>query len=154
VILVFECDNDHLFALVDPEGWDGGLKVTCPVCAAPVRVLDREVRIDPREMGGDIAGPGGPFDQGGVVVDTRHAILVDRLDVARIDDWNNADAYALLVEGRINRSTDRAKVMLTGDLDCLASFVTEIHGVAQRAHKTGEFMARCERRWKEMPHKP
>lgn len=32
---------------------------------------------DPRRIPGGMAGPGGPHDVGGVVLDARHAVLLD-----------------------------------------------------------------------------
>jgi hypothetical protein len=75
---------------------------------------DRDPRMtDPRELGGDIAGPGGPFDHGAVLLDASKAIHVDFQEVCKIDAEHGARgqlAFALLVEGRINQSQDRAKV--------------------------------------------
>lgn len=154
MIAVFECESDHRFALVDPEAWDPDLMVKCPVCEGPVHILDREIRVDPREMGGDMPGPGGSFDRGGVVVDTRNAILVDNTWFAHVDDWSHLNpdgVYAILVEGRINRTTDRAKVMIIGDIDYLGTLIANIHGVAARMGKSQELHEAAEREWREMP---
>lgn len=153
MILPFECDEGHRFGLVYVAERDDDEVVSCPLCQGPVNVLAETVRLDPRELGGDISGPGGPFDFGQTVIDARHAVLMDYLDVVRIDDWSaDEEAFALLIQGRIHRTIDRASVMVACNLDALASIVTEIHGVAQRAHQSQEFMALCEKRWREMPH--
>jgi hypothetical protein len=110
---------------------------------------------DPRELGGDIAGPGGPFEHGGVLLDASKAIHVDFQEVCKIDAEHGARgqlAFALLVEGRINQTQDRAKVMCIESLDGLAALVTEINGVAERAGVHDEFLALCDARWKAMPH--
>lgn len=111
---------------------------------------------DPRELGGDIAGPGGPFDSGGVVLDASKAILVDYQEICKVDEgFRGQLGFALLVEGRINQTEDRAKVMLFESLDGLAALVTEINAVTQRASPLihEEFRRLCDERWKEMPHK-
>ena len=97
---------------------------------------------DPRGLGGDIAGPGGPFDQNAVVVDMRNAVLMERQEVALVavgrgGAWDKA--LALLLEGRINKTTDRAKVLYLLGPDAAAALVTELVGVCQR--EGGEFAA-------------
>jgi hypothetical protein len=114
-----------------------------------------ETMTDPRGLGGEIAGPGGPFDGGNVVIDASNAIIVDYQEICKIDPNQGARgqlAFALVVGGRINQTQDRAKVMCIEGLDGLAALVTEIHGVAERAGVTKEFMEACEKRWKVMPH--
>jgi hypothetical protein len=106
---------------------------------------------DPRELGGDIAGPGGPYDHGAFVIDSRRAILMDALDVVKVDHQSNADALALLVQGRINKSTDRARVMVLGDLDLAAAFITQLHGLAHRMGRQDELHRLCAERWERMP---
>lgn len=109
---------------------------------------------DPRELGGDIVGPGGPFDRGGVLLDMSKAIHVDYQEVCKIDPRGARGqlAFALVLEGRINQTQDRAKVMCIESLDGLAALVTEANGVAERAGVLDEFMALCDARWKAMPH--
>jgi len=139
---------------------------TAGVPALAAEVLDRypgwtdREQTDPRELGGDIAGPGGPFEHGGVVLDASRAILADEVDVAKVDPDAGArghdETFAILVGGRINQTQDRGKVMMFGDLDLFASLITEMHGVAERA---GVDYARrlrdlCVERWAKMPHPP
>jgi hypothetical protein len=108
---------------------------------------------DPRELGGSIGGPGGPFDEGGVVIDATKAILVDHQTVSQVDKGvRDQMAVALLAEGRINQSEDRASVVLLLSMDGLAALVTEIHGITERAGYHAEFKRICNERWKEMPH--
>lgn len=112
---------------------------------------------DPRELGGAIAGPGGPFDFGQSVIDASRALLVDSQDIAKIDPEKGArgqEAFAAVFSGRINQTPDRASVMLMGDLDFLAATITEMHGVAERAGLQKRLHELCEQRWREMPHRP
>jgi hypothetical protein len=107
---------------------------------------------DPRDLGGDIADLGGPHDHGQVVIDTRRAILMDRLEVAKVDNPSDGrELVAVLIGGKINQSPDRAKVMLLGDLDMLASFITEAHGLARRMGTGAELERLCVERWERMP---
>jgi hypothetical protein len=108
---------------------------------------------DPRELGGDIAGPGGPFEHGQVVLDASKALHIDFQEVCKIDEGARGQlAFALLLEGRINRTDDRAKIMCIESLDGLAALVTEINGLADRAGVTAEFKRLCDERWAKMPH--
>lgn len=124
-----------------------------------IRELVADTVDDPRKLGGEIAGPGGAMDFGGVVLDARHAILVESQEVCKVDPEHGArgndEMFAFLFAGRINQTIDRAKVMLFGDLDFMAAIVTEIHGVAERAGP--EYQRKlhrlCEDRWREMPHR-
>jgi hypothetical protein len=109
---------------------------------------------DPRDLGGTFSGGDDPFGQGDVLIDARHAILAEHLDVCKVDRERGArgqDAYAVIVSGRINQTQDRARVMFFGDLDWLAALVTEIHGVIERSGVHDEFLALCDARWKAMP---
>jgi hypothetical protein len=106
---------------------------------------------DPRDLGGDIAGPGGPHDFGGVVLDASKALIVDYQEVCKIDEGARGRlGFAVLVSGRINQSEDRAKVMLFESLDGLAALVTEIHAVAERAGVGVELYKLCGERWQKL----
>lgn len=85
---------------------------------------------DPRKIPGGIAGPGGPHDRGGVVIDTRHAVLLETVDVSTLDE---ANAIAMSLGGRINRSKDRANVLFLFGTDGAAAIVTELIALMGRA---------------------
>lgn len=107
---------------------------------------------DPRNLHGDISGPGGPHDEGGVVLDATKAILLDMQMVARIDQGaRGQEAFALLLGGRINQTADRAQVLFMAPLDGFAALITELHGVARRAGRGDELARLCAERWEEMP---
>lgn len=100
----------------------------------PIR---RHSTSDPRKLSGDIVGPGGPHDVGAVLVDTRNGILLDSTTVSTIDDEESGQsAIALLLGGRINRSTDRAQVLFMFGTDGLAGIVTELMALLARANGT------------------
>lgn len=129
---------------------------TCPVHgegASCMRVFIPAPQLtDPRELGGSVAGPGGPMDEGAFIIDSRRAILMDSLEVVKVDDSSGMDALAMLAGGRINRSEDTARVMFLGDLDMLAAFITEAHGLAERMGRQDELHGLCRARWERMPH--
>lgn len=107
---------------------------------------------DPRDLGGGISGPGGPFDYGGVVVDSRRSVLMEHVNVAQVDNPSDGRTFwAMALEGRINRSPDRAEVLYLFDVDGAAAIITELHGLAARAGRADELNEACKRRWDEMP---
>jgi hypothetical protein len=145
---------------------DGSVILEAPTCAGSpalgtthgrrqmraVTALIEAAPIDPRELGGAVSGPGGPFDEGQVIVDTSRAILQDHLEVVKIDNPSDGrEIVAVLISGRINRSIERADVMVMGDLDMLAAFITQAHGLAERMGRQDELHDLCRRRWAEMP---
>jgi len=116
---------------------------------------------DPRRLGGDIAGPGGPYDTDGVVVDTTNAVLLDNTTVSLVGVQRNGEpdetAVSLLLEGRVNQTHDRARVLFMTNADGVAALVTDLLALAKRAERTGtpELAAELRRllgeRWDEMP---
>ena len=151
--LTFDCENGHRFAIVvTDEMLD--YEVACPCCGAPVILDTQNTRFDPRELGGDFAGPGGHEDWGQTVIDARHAILVHRMGFLRVDPDHGGrgqEMYATLFEGRINQTVDIAKVMLFGDLGCMAHVITQLYHLGRRAGVSDELVELCKARWKEMP---
>lgn len=91
---------------------------------------------DPRKIPGGMAGPGGPHDDGGVVLDTRNAVLLDTIDVSTLDPERGGrgqSALALVLGGRINRSPDRASVLFIFGSDGAAGIISELIAVMGRA---------------------
>lgn len=87
---------------------------------------------DPRKLGGKIIGPGGPHDIGGVILDTRNAIILEHTEVSTLDS-SNQSVIAMVLSGRINRTQDRAEVMFLFGSDGLAAIVTELMALMGRA---------------------
>lgn len=116
---------------------------------------------EPRKLGGDIAGPGGPHDRDGVVVDTTNAVLLDFATVSMIETLRAGQepevAAAIMLEGRVNKSTDRTRVVYVVNADGVAALVTELMGLATRAGSAGEtsfaqaLMEHIDERWGDMP---
>lgn len=91
---------------------------------------------DPRSAGGDVAGPGGPAQQNSVVVDTTRAVLLDGSTgvVVHLQRAGQAeDAYGLMLEGRINKTIERSRVLYLTDLEGLAKVAAECVSLAGRA---------------------
>jgi hypothetical protein len=92
---------------------------------------------DPRRLGGDIAGPGGPHDQGAVVIDGTDAILMESLDICVIDQVHAGKSVGtgiyLVVDGRINKTSERARVGIVCNTDGAAAMVTELLALTHRA---------------------
>ena len=88
---------------------------------------------DPRKTGGDIAGPGGPHDANAVILDTTDAVLLDHSTVTLVETPNHtAPVLAMLLEGRINKTTDRARNLYLLNEDGAAALVTELIALAHR----------------------
>jgi hypothetical protein len=84
---------------------------------------------DPRDIPGAMAGPGGPHDRGGVVLDARNALLLETVDVSTVDPERGGrgqQAVAMVLGGRINQSQDRASVLILFGTDGAAAIVTEL----------------------------
>jgi hypothetical protein len=109
---------------------------------------------DPRDLGGQIAGPGGAHDFGENVLDTRRAVLMEGVQVCQVDNPSDGRKFiALELEGRINQSKDRARVLYLFDADGAAALVSQLIGMAGRtdAPWAGEFRLLLKARLDEMP---
>jgi hypothetical protein len=113
---------------------------------------------DPTSGGGLVDIAGDPFARGGVVIDTRKAVLLDKLDVTLIDPKRPRDppAMAMLMQGRVNMTTSRTRQLYLFGPDGAAGLVTELVTLAARAG--GDFEARFkesfDQRMDDMPKPP
>lgn len=108
---------------------------------------------DPRKLGGDIAGPGGPHGKGDVIIDARNAVLMEHVNVAQVDNPSDGrKAVALVLEGRINQSSDRTRVLYLFDADGAAALVTQLIALGGRSDApwAHEFSQMLESRFKEL----
>lgn len=93
----------------------------------------RRVSGDPRKSGGDIAGPGGAHDRNSVVLDVTNAVLLDSTDVCLVETPAGTGPFlAMLLEGRINKTPDRARNLYLLNEDGAAALVTELIALAHR----------------------
>src|SRR5882672_11011403 len=91
---------------------------------------------DPRRIPGSMAGPGGPHDHSGVVLDARNAVILETVDVSTVDPdrgGRGQSAVAMVLGGRINQTKDRATVLFIFGTDGAASIVTELIALYGRA---------------------
>lgn len=95
----------------------------------------RRVRSsDPRALKGSIAGPGGPHDRGAVFLETTKAIILEGCTVSTLDSEDGSPAaVAMMLNGRINRTQDKASVLFLFGTDGVAAIVTELMALLGRA---------------------
>lgn len=97
---------------------------------------------DPRRPGGDISGPGGPTERNAVVLDTSKAVLLDHATacIAHLTRKGEpVDATALMLEGKINGSPDRSRILYLTDWEGAADVVAHLLSLAQRDGRSEEF---------------
>jgi hypothetical protein len=99
----------------------------------PRKKTGRRISGDPRKSGGNIAGPGGPHDADSVIIDATNAVLLDHSTVSLVGSPGNPKPYlAVLLEGRINKTSDRARNLYLMNEDGAAALVTELLALAHR----------------------
>jgi hypothetical protein len=96
------------------------------------RKTGRRISGDPRKSGGDIAGPGGPHDRNSVIVDTTNAVILDAATVTEVETISGQPGLAMLLEGRIARTPERARNLYLMNEDGAAAVVTELLALAHR----------------------
>jgi len=89
-----------------------------------------------------IAGPGGPHDRNGVVVDATGAVLLESIDTCTIavNGDETQHAVALDLSGRINKTTERSSVLYLFGLDTAALLAADLIGVCARAGQADKLM--------------
>lgn len=113
---------------------------------------------DTKALPGDIVGPmDDPFADDSVIVDTRRAVLLAGTDVAlTVNPSDGLEFCALLMSGRVNRSSDQSRVVYLTGPDGMAALVTQLIGLAQRrgGDFANEFGTLMMRRMAELPTRP
>lgn len=114
---------------------------------------------DPRRLGGGIAGPGGPFDEDAVVIDTTNAVILEGVEVCVVGGvrkgvLDSKPIQALVLRGRINKTDERVQALYLLNEDGAAGIVTELIDVAARAGWGREFTDRVVARLEAMPDGP
>ncbi|MBZ6211587.1 hypothetical protein KVH31_34395 [Streptomyces olivaceus] len=114
----------------------------------PRKKTGHRISGDPRKTGGDIAGPGGPHDRNSVIVDTTNAVILDHATVTQVETLTGKPGIAMLLEGRIARTPERARNLYLMNEDGAAALVTELTALA---HRMGpEFAIRLTARLKHL----
>lgn len=111
---------------------------------------------DPRNLGGSISGPGGPYDEDSVFIDTTNAVLLEACEVAifgavRQGVLDDKPICALVMRGRVNKTPDQVQVLFMMNEDGAAALVTQIIGLQSRAGWSEEFLERVRERMADMP---
>lgn len=94
---------------------------------------------DPREIKGAIVGDGGAHETGGVILDTRNAVLLQDVTVSTVDPSSGGrgkEYFAMLLAGRVNQTQDNAEVLFIMNTDGAAAVVTELLALLVRARVT------------------
>jgi hypothetical protein len=113
-----------------------------------------EVADEPHSGGEMIDVAGDPYARGGVMLDSRKAVLMDYLDVCLVDTKQDEKPIMMLViEGRVNYQNRRTKQAYLFDADGAAALATQLIGLAGRAGDPfmSEFKATFEERLEKMP---
>lgn len=91
---------------------------------------------DPRHLGGSMTGPGGPHDQGGLIIDTTDVVLLDEADVCTVGmvrrGTDQGEGVYLQLGGQINRTSRRTQVGFVTDTDGAAMLIAELLAIADR----------------------
>lgn len=107
-----------------------------PVAGDLGRLVQPTGVSDPRHLGGDMSGPGGSRDRGAVFLDTTDAVLLDSTDVCTVDAVRQGalaePVIFMVLDGRINKRTDRARVGYLFGPDGAAALITELLALADR----------------------
>jgi hypothetical protein len=108
---------------------------------------------DPARSGGDSVG-GSPYGRGDSLLDTREAVLLEYNEVILVDTkQDEMPVVALILEGRVNYTTRRAKQMYLFNTDGAAAIIVQLLGLGARAG--GDFAtqlkADIEQRMDELP---
>lgn len=89
---------------------------------------------NPRKAGGRFAGPGGPHDRNGIVIDATDAVLLDDVHVAMVEPYSDGramlPAVALKLAGRINKTPERAESVYLMDVPSSAAVIVELMALA------------------------
>lgn len=86
-------------------------------------------------LGGDIAGleDASPYERDSVVLDTRNAVLLEAQSVAMSTNPSDGRSICfLLMEGRVNQSSRRARTGYLLNADAAASIVSQLVAIAAR----------------------
>jgi hypothetical protein len=83
-----------------------------------------------------ISGPGGPRDEGGVILDTTDAIILESMDVATVDQFSKNEelgpAIFMTLNGRVNKKQDYVQIGYLFGTDGAAALITELLAVCSR----------------------
>lgn len=107
-----------------------------PVVGDLRRLVQPNGLSDPRRLGGDIAGPGGPHDRGAVFLDLTDTVLMSGVEVCAVDTMRAGvtagQVMFMTIDGRVNKTDDQVRVGYLFDPDGAAAIITELLAMADR----------------------
>lgn len=117
---------------------------------------DEDAGSDPRKLGGDIVGPGGPYDRDSVLIDVTNSVLLQSVTTSlvglgRLGDENMEEAIAILMEGKVNKSSDYAKVLFVTNVEGSAQLIANLFSLASRGGFYGLLGDQIKNQIEEMP---
>ena len=113
-----------------------------------------EVADEPHSGGGMIDVAGDPYARGGVMLDSRKAVLMDAIDVCLVDTKQDEKPIMMLViDGRVNYQNRRTTQAYLFGADGAAGLVTQLAALAARAGGAfqAEFKESFDQRMEELP---
>lgn len=115
-------------AVVDP----GPPQELAPVCGDCASFYSLQTAVtDPRRFAGSIVGPSGP-QRHNALVDARDAVLAAEVVVCQVETAAGGALVALQLSGRVNHSTDQARVLFLLDEDGTAKVLSELLTLVDR----------------------
>lgn len=91
---------------------------------------------DPRRLGGQMSGPGGPHERGAVLMDLTDAVIMSGVEVCTVDTMRGGQMAGqvifMTVDGRVNKTSDQVRVGYLFDTDGAAALITELLALADR----------------------
>lgn len=96
-----------------------------------------------------------PFGRNNSIVDARNGVLLDALDVVLVEEANQGPVVCLQLAGRINHQQTRSQVLYMFNADGIASIVTELLALADRAGDDFSRLVqhRITARWNDVPRR-
>lgn len=89
---------------------------------------------DPRAAGGDLTSVGPGKNQ--TIFNTERAVLLASVDVALVETYTEGEsagpALAMMLQGRINKTLDQARILYLLNEDGAAAIVSELVALASR----------------------
>ncbi len=108
-----------------------------PVAGDLAKLVQPTGVADPRRLGGNMAGPGGPRDHGATLLDTTDAVHLHQVNVAVVDAVRKGElseqVMFMTLGGRVNKKTDQVKVGFLFGPDGAAALITELLALADRS---------------------
>lgn len=91
---------------------------------------------DPRTLGGDMSGPGGPWERDAVIIDPTDAVYLETCDVTKVEGVRSGVMSGALtfmtLGGRVHKTDRRVRVGFFFGPDGAAALITQLLALADR----------------------